>query len=235
MNRYRLAPLATLVVALLLAPAFASASTASTSTVLGLEGGMSFATLNGDVPSLVNPVAGPAAGIFARFGLHPGLSLQTEALFTLRGGAVATGGVLSETGTPVLPRTGLFGHVDPNAADVRVQTLEVPVLLRIRSERSDALAPVLSIGPSFGFELSRSVDAHQSGLQPSNVNPKPSPDVGLVIGLGVEKPYGGSRFTFDARTTIGLTNVETSSYQNHGIRNLGVVTVLGYGFDIGGP
>ena len=234
MNRYRLAPLATLVAALLLSPSFALASTAWASTILGVEGGMSFATMNGDVPSLMNPVAGPAAGVFARFGLHPALSLQTEALFTLRGGAFATGTVLSEAGG-VLPRTGLFDHVNQNAADVRVQTLEVPVLLRIRSERSDALAPVLSIGPSLGFELSRSVNAHQTGRPTSDTSTNPHPDLGLVIGLGVEKPHGGSRFTFDARTTIGLTNVDTSTNQNHGIHNVGVVTVLGYGFSVGGP
>jgi hypothetical protein len=233
MNRNQVAPVA-LAAALLLAPASASAASVWAGTVFGLEGGMSFATLNGDAPSFMNPVAGPAAGVFARFELHPALSLQTEAMFTLRGGAFATGTVLSGAGG-VLPRTGLFDQVNQNAADVRVQTLEVPVLLRIRSESSNALAPVLSIGPSLGFELSRSINAHQTGLPTSGTSTNPHPDLGLVIGLGVEKPHGGSRFTFDARTTIGLTNRERYSDQGHGIRNIGLVTVLGYGFSVGGP
>src|SRR5262249_36313578 len=108
-----------------------------------------------------------------------------------------------------------------------------PILLRIKPDRSDALSPTFSIGPSLGFELSRSLDAgvfSTVGTSASN-----GPDLGLVLGIGVEKPHGNSRLTFDARTTIGLTNIETSSYQTHGIRNVSLVTMLGYGFSLGGP
>src|SRR5215831_19123504 len=208
---------------------------AGAATTLGIEGGMGFATMNGDAPLFVNPIACPAGGVFARVGMSRALSIQTEAMITTKGGAVALGSGLGQGAGLPLPRTGLYDSVNPIAANLRIQTLEVPLLLRINLDQTQALSPTLSLGPSLGFELSRTGDLQQSNLPASSLVTSGGTDVGVVFGIGVEKPHGTSRFTFDARTTIGLTNLETNTYQAHGARNISLVTMLGYGFSLGGP
>jgi len=90
-------------------------------------------------------------------------------------------------------------------------------------------APSLFAGPAVAFKTSCRLDAEADGASVSDECPADTinnTDWSLIFGLGFEY----SRFVFQARYDLGLSNVSQDSTED--IKNGGWVFTLGYGFPI---
>jgi hypothetical protein len=199
---------ALLLLALALAPAAAAQRGRQ---AVGFQAGYARASLDfvGEETEL-EPRAGAFVGVYYRARLLSWLSLQSELDFTVKGGDLPVGDLL----------TG----VDRVRVDLGV--LEVPLLARISTPyRRESLRPSLFGGVSVGFEIGcgrtliasstvRSVECADSGLvdvggTPLQVRPIDigSPDVSWVLGGGIQWERRDINIALEARFQRGLRQV----------------------------
>lgn len=171
-----------LVVAVLLCP---SATTAQ-EVAYGVKGGINFATIAFD----------PEPG--ADFGLRPGLVIGGFVTMPLGARlAIQPEGLFSQKGT-----SASEGGVD---AKVRLDYLEVPVLVRYVVSESSARTIHAFGGPALAFKLraNSSADFGGESVDTDIDEDIEDFDVGIVFGAGVD--FG--RLTAEGRYTLGLSNI----------------------------
>ncbi len=147
-------------------------------------------------------------GAFAEFGVLPHVSIQPEALFTMKGAEY------SLSGLPSMP---------VGTAKMKCTYLDVPVLVKVDVPTTGAFVPYLYAGPNFGFLLSAKVSSDMSGslLEEDVKKDMKSTDVGIAFGGGVR--FG--KLLAEVRYVRGLTNVLKAgdlvappTFRNHGIQ-----------------
>lgn len=127
---------------------------------------------------------------------------------------------------------------DVGKKDIRIDYLEIPLLLRFDHNPGSAVGPHLYLGPSMGYKVGFNVGCNVStilsGGTPASsacadqtFKPK-SFDWGAIAGVGVDLNVGGLGVTAGARYGIGLADI---SHDNRGaleqrVRN-GTLTVYG--------
>jgi hypothetical protein len=173
----------------------ASAAPALAQISYGVKAGVNFANLSfdgeeGDVPS--NGRVGPLAGAFATMPLRGWLSVQPEAIYTVKGASLDIAEIES---------------------DFIVDYLEVPLLARISVPRNFYVA----VGPSLAFRLrARSRTAFGGSTEELDLKDDVEQfDLGVVGAAGIEI----GRWVFDGRYTHGLSDTDADTSDDVKIRN----------------
>lgn len=168
---------------------------------VGARAGLSYATLSGDaVEAGYRP--GFVGGLTATVNVNPLVALQLEALYSQKGASFDDDDGVSPFGL--------------GEQEVRLTSVEVPVLLRLNVPTRSSARPYLYAGPSFDVNLSadREFDDGTVGDDDDLVEDDDFEDfvqgttVNMVVGggLDVRFPVAG-KVTLDARYAFGLTDV----------------------------
>lgn len=177
---------------------------------LGVKGGVNLATQraagdggSGELKSLV----GLTAGMFATIPMAGWLELQPEALYARKGARVELEGV---------------------TADLLIDYLEVPVLVRASKRRAGALGYYVAGGPSFAVQLrARTRTDFGSATEEIDLGDQVERlDFGATIGGGVEI---GS-LVVDGRYTHGFKDVDTDTSDGVKVTNRTVSITVGFRF-----
>jgi hypothetical protein len=169
------------------------ASSASAQITYGAKAGVNFANVSfagDDVPS--SSRIGLLAGAFATVPLTGWLSVQPEAIYTVKGASI---------------------DIFDIESDYIVDYLEVPVLARVPIQRRVYLA----VGPSIAFRI-RARNRTSFGGSTEEVNiadDVESLDIGVVGAAGLEM----GRWVFDGRYTHGFSDTDADTSDNVKIRN----------------
>lgn len=106
------------------------------------------------------------------------ISIQPEAYYSQKGAETSGGG------------------------EIKLEYLEIPILLKIGLGESEVVSPNLFLGPYAGVNLNQ-----DSGGLLSTPDETENIDFGGVIGAGLDVEAGSSIFTFDVRYGFGLSPV----------------------------
>jgi opacity protein-like surface antigen len=183
-------------------PAVAAAQ--SYPTTVGIKGGVNASTLSVDESEglEVDRIWGAVGGLFVGRNITENFGLQLEGLFSQRGG---------EDNTFTSP------------VKIRLTFLDIPLTARFGSTTTSNTHFHVFTGPQFGIKLdAEGID--QVFGQPADVEVE-SWDFGWTVGAGVEM----NRVSFDARYTMGLTNLNTSPADPE-VKNRTFSFMVGYRF-----
>ena len=216
---YRLSALCALILtALLLAPAPASAQTA---TQFGVQGGINIANVDfkTDEPDEFNPdFKSRTLGVFGAFvawDFKPNFGMQIDALYSQKGTK------FTESFTDGV-ETFTFDF------EARVDYLEFPVLFRANVPASDAVRFRVFSGPAFGFKVSDDVKQLFNGQPDNEDTPEfKGQDVSWVAGGAVE--FG--QVFFDVRYSWGLMNIlkdDAESSENEEVKTRTLGFMVGF-------
>ncbi len=147
----------------------------------GFTAGISISDLWGDDVGATSTRAGFTGGAFMNYRFSPYISVQPEALFTMKHSEVRDG-VLGENRKIEYD----FGY------------LEIPVLLKAHVPTGGAVSPNIYAGPALSFKLYGDADGSDLG---SDLN---SVDFGFAFGAGLDIYH---RVNLDARYILGVVDV----------------------------
>jgi hypothetical protein len=160
---------------------------------LGIVAGGTFSQLRGIDNINVQSRTGTMFGASLLLPLGGSVALQPELLFSNKGSKFNTG-------------TG-------GEKDIRLDYLEIPVLLRYDLAGGAALDPHIYAGPSIGYKVGCNVKFSGGGIPNSssdctrdNFDAK-TLDWGAIVGAGVDLSVGGLGVTGGARYGIGLADI----------------------------
>jgi len=175
---------------------------------VGIKGGINISNLNVDPQELEddNSLQSFAVGAWWGIPVNRRLTIQTEALYSVKGDAESAGGYTASTH---------MGYID------------VPVLAKIGFLHSAPVQPSLFLGPSLAVNLSAKSKLQGNGSD-ADVDVKDQVrtfDFGLVVGGGVDFQVAERTFGVDLRYSKGLSNV-VGEGANGSARN-DVIAVMG--------
>lgn len=171
----------------LVATALTTAPAAAQPLSFGLKGGVSQGTLLGDDVDDASYRAGFSGGVYAKYDVNPAFSIQPEVNFTTKGAdeaAVATGN-----------------------GEYELQSLDIPVLLKLNAPLDGVFRPSLYAGPQLGFTLNgerNGQDIDDDVLQTAEFGGVVGGDIGLDLSRFDAGPL--SRIVLDGRYAFGFTN-----------------------------
>ncbi len=158
----------------------------------GAKGGLTFANLHGASENFDNRV-GFLIGGFAKFSL-PGtpFAIQPEIMYSQKG--AADGG-----------------------NEIRVDYLEIPVLIKYAVVPTGVVQPNLFIGPYAGIRLIAESDGGLLGGSTNLENETHPIDYGGAAGAGLDIEVGSSIFTVDARYSYGFRDLFRNDAGKNGV------------------
>lgn len=166
----------------------------------GIKGGASLADLAGGQDAFGDSQSktrnGFVVGAFLAFPLGDTIALQPEALFAQKGAGFD------------------FADVDTT---LKLDYVEVPLLLKARFGSDGALRPYLFAGPYAGFRTKAEVevDAGDDGSSTDSLEDETkSVDYGVVAGAGLEIPAGSGAFLLEGRYARGLTTIASDDVES---------------------
>lgn len=168
---------------------------------LGFRGGVSISSLDFDSESVdLDSRTAFSGGGFLVIDLAGNWAIQTEVLYVPKGGKdkqMAT----DVDGVELGEFTTTF----------QINYLEIPVL--VRAALGSSPVHVLA-GPALAFNKSSKITASNVpgfGDIDEEWDGIAGTDIGLVFGVGVDLPVGFGEIVFDARYTLGLSNVNDTN------------------------
>lgn len=146
------------------------------------------------------------------------LAIRPEGLFSQKGASATEGGV---------------------DAELRLDYIEVPVLLLARVPTDGAVRPVLFAGPVVSFEATCEVEASSGGTAltldcdefEEFVQTK-STDFAAAFGGGLEIDAGGVVLLLDGRYTLGLSDLNGTPDSTEEVKNRAWSVMGGVGFRV---
>jgi len=163
-------------------------------------------------------------GAFLRLGLG-GIALQPEALYVRKGASVSG------------------GDFDEATIDLKLDYIEVPVLLVLSFGSGEGAAPYGFGGGAVSFELGCNFAVEGGGLS-TEVScddntldlelERKTTDMSAVVGGGIRIPSSFGAFLIEGRYTLGLTDLDDSGDTNSGFENRAIAAYAGLSFNIGG-
>lgn len=178
------------------------------------------------LPLLVAAIIAPAASAGAQGG-HVG-AIVGATFSTLRG----IDGLDSRTGligglSIVLPSRGLFAWQpellavskgakgsNTNAQGLKLNYVEVPVLLRVQPKSEGTLHPHLYAGPYLGFQIDCSVKGTSGSCNDIPGVSTKTVDIGGTLGGGLDVDFGPLVLSGGARYSFGVSTVADFEFQN---------------------
>lgn len=192
---------------------------------LGLKGGLTFSNISvdDDEGTDFGNLTGFGGGAFLRIPLGR-VALQPEVLY-LRKGTTASG-----------------GDLDDVELEVRLDYVEIPLLLMIPFGTGEGVSPYLLGGGAIAFEagcefgldaggVSLNIDCDEGEEEDVEFQRK-SFDYGAVIGAGIQVPVGAGAFLVEGRYTFGLADLNDSGDDNS-VKNRSAAVMIGYSFTLG--
>jgi len=156
----------------------------------GFKGGLNISNLRADPQELQEggSLTGYAFGFWLGVPLMHRLTIQTEALFSMKGDSENAAGYTAST------RLGYF---------------ELPVLAKFGFLHDAPVQPSLFVGPSLAvnFSANSKLEGEDSEVDVDVKDQVGAFDLGLVVGGGVDFPLGGRTMGVDLRYTRGLLDV----------------------------
>jgi len=146
---------------------------------------------------------GFAFGGFVSYGLVSQFAIEPEVLFTMKGWELE------------------------DISKVKLNYVEIPVLLKFYVPSQSNIKPNLFVGPALGMLLSARVDDDDIKYLFNTT------DFGVVLGGGIDFTAGRGKLTLEARSTIGLTTIESDDEYWAGksvSKNIAFTVMLGYTF-----
>jgi outer membrane protein with beta-barrel domain len=153
---------------------------------IGILGGVNFAKVEGNdffrTPDARKAFVG---GGFVLFHLHHGLGIEPELLYAQQG-----------------------GRNDDTDAELRLDYVQLPVLLRYDFLEPSTVHPFVYGGPAFSLEVncSRTTEGHAVDCDQSSIHQRPF-DFAGVIGAGVSLKVGREAVSLSARYLAGTAEV----------------------------
>src|SRR5690606_29520963 len=165
---------------------------------IGFMAGVNLASVSGDDIGDVDNRTGVLAGLFVTFHLTNTFGIQPEALYSQRGASLGEG--------------------EGFEATIKMDYIEIPVLLRFGIPVVGPIQPFFLAGPSFGFQskcvigaegegVSASVNCDQFDEDPEASLDTKSFDLSGVLGAGLDFRLGGTTLMVGARYQHGFTDV----------------------------
>jgi hypothetical protein len=167
---------------------------AAQQNMVGVKGGFISAELSADDFGDSDSRSGFGAGAFLQVMVAPSFSIQPEALYLSKGGS---------------------GSIEDFDTTLKLNYLQVPVLVQYHLPTPGPVSPRLFAGPSVAFEVGCDVEATSGAIsvegscEDADINTK-SADFGVVFGGGVDISTGGIVLTLDGRYDLGVTNLDDS-------------------------
>jgi len=189
----------------------------------GLKIGASMAKLHGDDVEDFTDLLGEAqksrigfcAGGFITFNITGMFAIQPEVLYTMKG---------SKYEEEILGETLKLW--------IKLDYLEIPVLVKIMAPSPGGVNPYLFAGPVFALKLSSKMKAEYAGASEEvDIEDIKSTDFGLVIGAGVDFGFGASgmgKMTLDVRYSLGLSSI--SDFEGDDVKNGVFSLMVGFSF-----
>jgi hypothetical protein len=148
---------------------------------VGILAGVNLAKLSGNDVTDASNRTGFMGGLFVTFHVANGFGIEPEALFSMQGAK----------------------NSNPDFT-VKLDYVQVPVLLRYDVQTHAPAHPYLMVGPSFGFKVQCKIDSGSasSDCKDFDVTPK-SFDMGGTAGAGVA--FG--KLSVSARYTMGFSKI----------------------------
>lgn len=159
---------------------------------IGLVAGGTFSQLRGLDNVNAKNRTGTMFGVALTLPMSGRVAVQPELLFINKGSRF---------------NTGSGGN-----SNIRLDYLEIPMLLRFDRSVTSALSPHLYVGPSLGFKVGCNVQVSTSPGTSSNCTrdaffQPTSVDWGAIVGAGVDLNVLGLGVTGGARYGVGLANI----------------------------
>jgi hypothetical protein len=174
----------------------------------GIKGGANVANVNGDFGTNVSnwkSRVGFCGGIFIELNFGRLLTIQPEALYTMKGAqATVEEGALSGTGK------------------LRFDYIEIPILLKVRIP-TGSVHPFVFAGPAVGFDLKSTFQ----DITGTSTDVAKKVDWSAVMGAGLQL---GSSLHIDARYTLGLQKLEVPEVGSIDLKNGVLSATLGLAF-----
>lgn len=185
-------------------------STAGTST-FGFKGGLNMASQNITLNTGVSSITRFAFGGFMTIPVSENVTVQTEALWSMKGCKISASYASST---------------------YNLHYLDFPVLLKYTFPSSGSIKPFAFAGPSLGILVIANGKYEEGYGNKASGDIKPlynSTDFGLVFGGGANL---SNQVSVDARYAMGLSNIASSIWGVPGfsIKNSTVSLMLGYTF-----
>lgn len=159
----------------------------------GLHAGVSIASLTGDVSNTSTRTGVVAGGFWSnRVSEHWGFRLELN--YVQKGGSGVVGSPVNE------------------AVDLKLDYLELPLLVQVGTELGSSFVGAAQAGVSVGFNVLCDADfaSEPGGYVACDDTTVGNRNVDLTVPLGVELGYrlpGGSFLSIEARYALGLTDV----------------------------
>lgn len=190
--------------------------------IVGFKLGPSFSTLSSDPDQGQENLTAFTGGAFVRFGMGP-VSIQPELMYVTKGSSFS----FSEGPFKV-------------EGDIRLDYIEVPVLLHVGFAAGSRIGPYVYAGPAFAFEVGCTASARSEGIDfSSNCDEQEEEverrklDVGAMVGGGLSLPLGPGAALLEARYNFGLLNLDTAEVDNEKVKNRSAAVLVGYSIPLG--
>jgi len=196
----------------------ASVTPVEAQLTIGAKGGLSIARFTGSSLDRSEWARGITGGVFLTSRLAEELSFQAEVMYVRKGAAIS------------------FTHGSmPRSGTLRLDYLEVPVLLRVDwpQQRLASLhligGPAIAIGLKCSFDDDDSVSvACASGGLPLGTH---TLDGGMLAGAGLDLDLDGARIVTEVRFAFGLMTIDAD--QDIGRTNEAFTLVMGIAVPVG--
>lgn len=114
---------------------------------------------------------------------------------------------------------------------LKVNYLEIPLMIRYTYEYSSSLLPYAMAGPSVGLLSSARFIVKNEGEQDEKENTK-GLDFGVGIGGGIKIPKGNNTFFAETRYVLGLANINKEADESE-VKNRGLQVLVGITVPVG--
>lgn len=180
----------------------------------GFKAGLNLANLSGDDVEGLDSKIGFAGGGFLAIDASEQIRIQPELLYTMKGAKDEEQGI---------------------DVKLKLNYLEVPVLVKWMIPTQGTVLPSLFIGPAAAFNMSAKVSGEEGGIS-IDIDIKDEVkdiDFGLIFGGGLDFAAGSGNFILDVRYTLGLSSIDDTDYDDD-VKNGAFSAMIGYAFPLGG-
>jgi hypothetical protein len=189
----------------------------------GLKIGVSSAKLHGDDVGDLEDLLGEdlksrigfSVGGFITFNISEMFAIQPEVLYTMKG---------------LRYEEEIFGET--LKVWMKLDYLEIPVLVKIIFPSPGGVNPYLFAGPAVAIKVSGKVKAEFAGeSDEEDIEDMKSTDFGLVIGAGVDFGFGAlgkGTLSVDIRYSLGLSTI--SDFEGDDVKNGAFSLMVGFSF-----
>lgn len=165
---------------------------------IGIMGGVNLARISGDDITDIDNRTGVVGGVFLTFHLTNTFGIQPEAIYSQRGAS---------------------SNSDPSFdATIKMDYIDIPVLLRYDIPVVGPIRPFFLAGPAFGIQtkcaigvdgdgVSASVDCDQFSGDPEASFESKTFDLSGILGAGLDFRLGGHTLMLGARYQHGFSDV----------------------------